>query len=187
LKITSRSSLGSVAAAISKALSSSGIRAILTGGGCATLHSGGEYQSEDLDWIVQSSPSTKELDAAMASVGFRREGDRYLHDLVEFFVEFPRGPLSIGRDLDISPVRVRIGKQTVLALSATDSCRDRLAAFYHWSDRQSLETAVAIALRKRVDLKKIREWSVGEQAIERFDEFAKELGAAKRSRRLRSR
>jgi hypothetical protein len=156
------------------------------GGGCATIHSEGAYQSEDLDWIVQSSPSQEQLDRAMASVGFKREGDRYVHLRTDFFVEFPRGPLSIGNDLNILPVMVRVGRQSVMALSATDSCRDRLAAFYHWSDRQTLDTAVAIALRNRVDLKKIREWSVRELAVERFEEFAKELNTAKRSRRRRS-
>jgi hypothetical protein len=43
------SSLADVAAAVAGALPGSEIRAVLTGGACATLYTGGEYQSSDLD------------------------------------------------------------------------------------------------------------------------------------------
>lgn len=65
MKITARSSLKKVAAVVSDALSGAGIRAVLTGGACATIYSGGAYQSEDLDLILQSSPTQKELDRVM--------------------------------------------------------------------------------------------------------------------------
>jgi hypothetical protein len=61
-------------------------------------------------------------------------------------------------------------------LSATDSCRDRLAAFYHWNDRQSLRVAVLIARRARVDMKRLRAWSAVEGAAGKFAEFGRELG-----------
>src|SRR5262249_1957966 len=173
--LTKRSTLQDVAAAVAKALRSHGIRAVLTGGACATIYSEGEYQSEDLDLIIQSGPSRQELDKAMSSIGFRRQVDHYVHPRTLFFVEFPRGPLSIGSDVRIHPVEIRVGRRTVSALSATDSCRDRLAAFYHWNDRQSLDTAVAIALRNPVDLSKIRKWSKAENALEKFEEFRREL------------
>ena len=66
-------------------------------------------------------------------------------------------------------VRGRAGQTQ--ALTATDSCRDRLAAFYHWEDRQSLEVAIQIALRKPVDLEAVRKWSHREEADEKFREF----------------
>jgi len=80
-----------------------------------------------------------------------------------------------------SPSRHR---DRVLMLSATDSCRDRLTAFYFWSDRQSLRTAVQIAKRCRVDLERIRKWSAKEGQQAGFDAFMHEL-ALKRSRRPR--
>ncbi|HEY3170433.1 MAG TPA: hypothetical protein VGK08_05460, partial [Thermoanaerobaculia bacterium] len=55
------------------------------------------------------------------------------------------------------------------------SCRDRLAAFYHWNDRQSLETAVRIALRNRVDFQLIRGWSAEEGMETKYNEFRQEL------------
>jgi hypothetical protein len=98
MKITPRSSLKQVAAAIADTLHKARIRAVLTGGACATIYSGGEYQSEDLDLILESSPTKRTLDEAMARAGFIRRGDHYEHPRTRFFVEFPRGPLSIGSD-----------------------------------------------------------------------------------------
>jgi hypothetical protein len=59
-------------------------------------------------------------------------------------------------------------------LSATDSCRDRLAAFYHWGDRQSLTVAAWIAGRNRVEMAALQRWSAAEGAADRFREFVAE-------------
>jgi hypothetical protein len=183
LSITSASNLQDVAAAIADALGEAKILAVLTGGGCATIYSGAKYQSEDLDWIIQSAPTQRELDAAMGSIGFKRKVDHYIHPKTHFFVEFPRGPLAIGRDLKITPVKIQVGSREITALSATDSCRDRLAAFYHWNDRQSLDAAVLIALSQKVNLSAIRKWSVAEKSMGRFEEFERELKTARQRKR----
>jgi len=63
-----------------------------------------------------------------------------------------------------------------LGLSATDSCRDRLAAFYHWNDRQALALAVEIARTHPVDLGLIREWSAREGKTAEFGESLRKTG-----------
>lgn len=171
MKVTARSTLAEVAAIVAAALERAGFRAVLTGGACATVYSAGAYQSFDLDFILQDGRGQAALDAAMAEVGFNRKRDRFTHARTPFYVEFPRGPLAIGDDITIRPVRLALGAGTALALSATDACRDRLAAFYHWSDRQSLDAAVAIARRHRVHMRLIREWSAREGAGDEFEEF----------------
>ena len=171
MTITAHSTLASVAAIVAGALERAGFRAVLTGGACATVYSAGAYQSFDLDFILQRGGGQRALDEAMAPLGFVREGDRYVHPRSRFYVEFPRGPLAIGDDVAIRPVRLPLGEGTALALSATDACRDRLAAFYHWSDRQSLDAAAAIARRHRVNMRLIRAWSRREGALDQFEEF----------------
>ena len=188
MRITAKSTLEQVAAVLAGVLREAGIRAVLTGGACATIYSAGGYQSEDLDLILQSSPTQRSLDEAMANAGFARNGDFYEHPRTSFFVEFPRGPLAIGTDTSIAPVEVLVEGVPVLLLSATDSCRDRLAAFYHWKDRQALGAAVAIATNHPLDLEMIRAWSRREGAAEGFQEFLRALEAAKgASRRTRPR
>ena len=157
------------------ALRSAGNDAVLTGGACAAIYSAGAVVSHDLDFIVREGGTRASVDAALATLGFRRVADRYVHPATAFFVEFPRGPLSIGDDTNIRPVPLRVADMTIAALSATDSCRDRLAAFYHWSDRQSLQAAIAIARQRRVNMVAIRRWSRHEGAMEKFEEFREAL------------
>jgi hypothetical protein len=180
VKLTRRSSLRDVAAAVGRALREGGFDAVLTGGACATIYSRGAYMSHDLDFIVRAGGSRAALDAALGVLGFKRVHDRYVHPATTFYVEFPRGPLSIGNDTNIRPVDLKIGRITITALSATDSCRDRLAAFYHWSDRQSLRSAVEIALRAPVSMTTIRRWSEREGAADKFAEFQAELTRRRR-------
>ena len=173
-------SLTRLAFVVGDALRRAGIDAALTGGACATFHSAGAYTSLDIDFVIRSSPSNAEVDRAMASVGFTREGARYVHNASTFFVEFVPGPLAVGNDAEVRPVRVTRGKATILALSPTDSCRDRLAAFYHWRDRPSLHAAVEIAARHRVSLARIKAWSLQEDARAGFEEFTERLRARRR-------
>ncbi len=186
MTLSASSGLGEVAAAVGSALERHGVVAVLTGGACASLWSGGRHQSLDLDFIVTAPVPRKRQDEAMASLGFVRAGDRYVHPLVRFWVEFPRGPLGIGSDLAVRPVGIPVGRRRVRGLSATDSCRDRLAAFYFWADRQSFEVAIWIAVENRVGLKRIREWSRREGHGAGFEEFLSALARA-RSARARGR
>lgn len=186
MRLTEKSGIGAVAAEVANVLAEAGIEAVLAGGACASIHTAGRYQSADLDFILQGDVRRAGLDAAMASAGFRRQRDRYVHPLARFYIEFPRGPLAVGGDHEIRPVETKVGRFVIHSLSPTDSCRDRLAAFLHWRDRQSLRTAVTIALRNPVDLNKVRAWCTREGFPEGYEEFVVELQKA-RKRRKRSR
>lgn len=185
MKLGKRSTLAGVAVSVGDALRRAGIRAVLTGGACASLYAAGAYQSLDADFVLVGACATEDLDRALATLGFARDRDRYVHPRVPFFVEFPRGPLGIGEDFRIRPVWKRRRKARTLALSATDSCRDRLAAFYHWNDRQALATAVAIAVHERVTLARVREWSRAEGQSKAFAVFLAELARLRKAVRRR--
>jgi hypothetical protein len=184
--LTSRSSLAEMAILVGDALRRAGVRAVLTGGACANVYAAGAHVSHDADFVLPESTEAVLLDRALGELGFRRERDHYVHPRTPFIVEFPPGPLGIGEDFGIRPVWLRRRGRRSLALSATDSCRDRLAAFYHWADRQSLAVAVQIAVRHRVAMARIREWSRSEGHEQAYDEFVREL-ARRRARRARSR
>lgn len=186
MSLSKRSSLVAVAVAVGNSLRRLGVRAVLTGGACASFHSKGAYHSGDLDFVVVGRATATQIDAAMAAVGFARKDNRYVHPRARFFVEFPRGPLAVGAEYRIRPVERRVRGGRVLMLSATDSCRDRLAAFYHWSDRQSLSVAVWIAVRSRVNLGTLRRWSAAEGAAGGFAEFEGELARVRARDRVGS-
>ena len=56
-------------------------------------------------------------------------------------------------------------------ISPTDSVKDRLAAYYHRGDQQSLKQALLIARTKKVDLDEVKRWSENEGKIEEFKTF----------------
>ena len=183
MRITSRTPLRSVAFMVGAALRRHRIRAVLTGGACATIYSEGSYTSSDVDYVLEGRVRQAELDTAMGTLGFLREGDRFVHAQSDFWVEFPRGPLAVGEDHDLRAVVLRGSAGRTLALSATDSCRDRLAAFYHWADRQGFRAAVEIAARQRVSLRAIEAWSQHEGHAEDYLEFLREVREVRRRRR----
>ena len=60
-------------------------------------------------------------------------------------------------------------------LTATDCVKDRLASYYHWSDRQGLEQALMVACDQEIDLKAVEQWSEGEGHQEKFTIFSDRL------------
>jgi hypothetical protein len=187
VRLDARATLTVVATTVGAALARHGIRAVLTGGACASLYTCGRYQSRDIDFIVSGPITQTALDRALASIEFVRRGDRYVHGRVPFYVEFPKGPLAIGGDHRITPVQRRSKSGPFLTLSATDSCRDRLAAFYHWNDRESLAVAAQIARARRIDLAAIGQWSVGEGFPGPFEEFLARVRQGRRRQERRAR
>jgi hypothetical protein len=121
---------------------------------------------------------------ALATIGFARQGKgrHFIHPDTKFYVEFPPGPLMVGdeRVEQVSERQTPVGKLRLL--SPTDCVMDRLAAFFHWNDRQALEQAVMVANTQKVDLGEIRRWSKAERNEEKFALFEKRAA----SRLLRS-
>jgi hypothetical protein len=119
--MTRRTPLRDVALLVGDALRRHAIRAVLTGRACATIYSEGSYTSSDVDFVLEGRIRQAELDSAMSTLGFRREGDRFIHRRSDFWVEFPRGPLAVGEDCDLRAVMLPGGAARTLALSATGS------------------------------------------------------------------
>ena len=186
MTVTAQSSLIDVAFEVGGALRRHGISAVLTGGACVALHTDGTYASRDLDFVLQRLTSVTQLDTALGELGFRRDGNQYRHPDIPWYVEFPPGPLAIGGDCSLHPTRLTRGDLSVVALSPTESCMDRLAAFYHWRDRQSLALAVRVARHRVVDFRRISAWSKAEGQSQSHREFLAEIQTG-RSRPTRRR
>src|SRR5262245_6195383 len=98
------------------------MRAVLTGGACASIHSSGAYRSVDLDFVLQGPADPASVRRAMAGIGFELRGNQFLHPETDYYVEYPPGPLAIGNDYSIRPHALTTGDGEILCLSATDSC-----------------------------------------------------------------
>lgn len=175
--ITRASSLREVAFAVCTVLDRVGVTAVLTGGGAATLYAPAAIQSFDLDFVLEVYSDENSPGRALEELGFRREGHDYRHRASRFQLEFPVGPLAIGDERIARWNTLRDGSGLLHVITATDSCRDRLAAFLHFQDRSALDQACAVyaAAKKQIDLKKIRAWSQREGQPGAFDEFARRV------------
>lgn len=163
--------LGELAALVCSHLKAHDIEVVLTGGACVTLYGNGSYVSYDLDFIERVSAGRRKLKAVLAQIGFS-ERDRYFrHPETGFFLEFPSGPLAVGSE---PPGELRVltfSTGEVVALSPTDCVKDRLAAFFHWSDLECFEQALLVAKTAEVDLAEIERWAIQEGQEDKFARF----------------
>jgi hypothetical protein len=174
-------SLEDLALFVSDHLTRNGIDAVLSGGACVSIYSRNKYISSDLDFVLISFEKKGDLRKVMQAAGFYLESGIFKHEGTPFFVEFLPPPASVGEEpvKEISIISKR--GLSLRLLSPTDCIKDRLAAFYHWNDRQSLEQALLVGRAKPFDLEEIRRWSVKEKMAEKFDIFCAQLKLKKRS------
>ena len=172
--ITKKSSIEEVATLVCTALSKQGIDCFLSGGAVVSIYTDNEYESLDLDFV--SFDDRKKIEKVMLTLGFRKEQSRHFtHPNTDIFVEFPGAALLIGDQpiKEFSKVKNKYG--TLKLLTPTDSVLDRLAAFYHWDDRQGLDQAIMICKKQKVNLSKVKSWSMAENMSEKYDLFLQEL------------
>lgn len=167
--------IGELAAYIAEHLRSKGIETVLVGGACISIYSANEYSSFDLDFIITGSSTRKTVRAALAEINFKEENRYFTNPETPFFVEFPSGPLAIGDEPPSEISSLRFSTGILRLLSPTDSVKDRLAAFYHWKDQQSLEQAILIVKNHEIDIEEVRRWSVKEGFAEVFEKYVSRL------------
>lgn len=112
-------------------------------------------------------------------IGFTAQGRVFIHSDTRFSVEFPPGPIGIGNEEPINPEgKVDVDGVTITLLSPTQSIMDRLAAFFHWNDRQSLDQAVWIAQSQQhaVSIEKITTWATREGQLDKLRVFLNRVG-----------
>lgn len=119
--------IGELAAYIAEHLHSNGIETVLVGGACISIYSANEYSSFDLDFVITGLSTRQRVRTALAEINFKEENRYFIHPQIQFFIEFPSGPLAIG---DEPPSEIRsLGFSTgnLRLLSPTDCVKDILS------------------------------------------------------------
>lgn len=162
---------GELAAWVATHLRSHGIDVVLSGGAVVEIYSRGRYVSLDMDFIEQSLYTRKRIRAALAGIGWTERNRYFVHPETDRFLEFPAGPLSVGDEPVAEISQLEFSTGSLRLLSPTDCVKDRLAAFYHWKDQQSLEQAVLVARTSPVDIDEVERWSRKEKALPGFKAY----------------
>jgi len=178
MRITRDTPAAEIAARVSQALEAADIKATLSGGAAVSIYTTNEYESKDLDFVTSERRET--LLAAVAPLGFVLAGDRrhFSHPDTDIFLEFPAAPLQFGHRVlqhdDLPRFETTWGPLRVI--TPTLCVMDRLAAFWHWQDRQSWDQAVLVAGHHRVDYETLTAFATEEGAdpgdIERLRSLA---------------
>lgn len=163
--------LEKLAAIVSEKLKEHGIDSVLVGGGCVSIYCKNRYQSYDLDYVTHED--MKAVEQALIELDFIKKGKYFSHDNCDYFIEFVSPPVSIGDEAIHNFEYHKTPLGTIKMLTPTDSVKDRLAGFYYWDDRQSLEQALIIysAMPNKIDIKEIKKWSDKEGYLHKYDFF----------------
>lgn len=172
--------LADMALAVCDYLLKNGIQVVLSGGACVSIYTANKYLSYDLDLVLLSSEKQNETKAAVTALGFIEEGRYFRHPDSPFFLDFLPPPLSVGEEPVKKIAEIRKGGRVLKLLSPTDCVKDRLAAYFHWNDRQALEQAILVFRDQHVELAEVRRWSIAEGMARKFSIFKGLLPQKKR-------
>ena len=171
MKSIAKMSMEELAAYVCDKLNENGIETVLSGGCCVQIYSQGKYTSDDIDLIDRFNGGHTLIKKVMFDMGFREHNRYFVHEDTKWFIEFPRGPLGVG-DAPVNDIATREEETGILKLlTPTDCIKDRLAAYYHWDDPQSLEQAVWVAEQNEFDIASIEAWSQKENEMDKFNIF----------------
>jgi hypothetical protein len=175
MKSVGKMTQGELGAFIQSQLRDKEIEVILSGGAAVAIYSNNKYVSKDLDLVNIYGVNRRRIRATMTAIGFYEEGRYFRHPQSQFFVEFPPGPLAIGEEPVKQIIEKKLSTGVLKVISPTDCVKDRLAAYYHWSDQQSLAQAILVAQRNKINLDEIRRWSLAEGKRDEFERIKGKL------------
>ncbi len=119
---------------------------IVVGGAAEAYWAGDLYRPTDLDLCPRP---TRADEAALAALGFHREGRHWVHDNLLYGVEFPGSGEDIQRTVDVS-----VGGAHAVVISVEDLYLDRLrqSTMTESTRHRHFQDAVAIIVARRTAL-----------------------------------
>ncbi len=175
-----RSSIRELAIYVGDVLTRNGIDAVLSGGACVAIYTRNKFMSYDLDFVLRSYEPRARVKEVLSSLGFFEEGRHFRHKDTKYLIDLVSPPLSVGEEPVKKIARIKSGNRVLCLLSPTDCVKDRLAAYYHWGDRQSLSQAIGVAKDNRISLSEIQRWSTNEGMADKFRIFLQAYRSGKR-------
>jgi len=133
--------LAEIGAVVCRRLSDAGVEAVVVGGSSVTIHVPAVYTSNDIDLALISGFNRNKAAKALKELGFRESGRDFVHPdspyAIDLVAEIPY--------VDQRPIRdfctVTTPAGPVRTYYLEDAIADRIAAWVHWSDSQSLKVA----------------------------------------------
>ena len=93
------------AAYVASTLQAEGIEVVLSGGTCVSFYTDDRFVSVDIDLINTDFAKRNLIRKIMNQAGFHEKNRYFVHPDSEFYVEFPAGPLTVGKNASNKPRR----------------------------------------------------------------------------------
>jgi hypothetical protein len=150
-------SLTEIAALVSEHLRTRGFEVVVVGGSAVTIHAPQVYTSHDIDLAVTSGARRRALQKALEEIDFQASGRGFAHPDTPYTVDFVAETPSIDQHVITDFIEVRTPLGSVRTYRLEDALADRIAAFVHWNDRESLNVAerVVAAVPERLTLERL--------------------------------
>ena len=160
-----RATLTEVAARASAHLERAGIPVAVVGGSAVTIHAPEVYASNDIDFAAIRGTTRRDFAAAVAPLGFGASGRDFVHPESRFTLDLVADtPFIDQRPITrFAKVSTRFGQVRVYRFE--DAIADRVAAFLHWGDSQSLDVAESAVRARAGEIA----WQPIESALKRLD------------------
>ena len=147
-----------LAAIVAEHLHQHEIEAVLVGGLAVEIYSENLYLTKDIDMVNTNYKKPEDVHQAMAELGFYKQGRVYVNETTDITIEFPPGPLSVGDELIKHTVVVQVANGSIPILDIKDVVKDRMAAYFHWQDNQSLIQAMALLIKHKIEPNEFEEF-----------------------------
>jgi hypothetical protein len=165
----SNTSIVDLAAILAEHLKSHGIEVVLVGGLAVEIYTANLYLTKDIDMVNVNYQKPSRLYDVMAELGFYRRGRIYIHDTTDISVEFPTGPLAVAGHRITRTTIANTPKGAIPILYVEDVVKDRIAAYIHWRDKQSLIQAVSILLQHNLLLNEFKFFCLEEGDLSHYE------------------
>lgn len=165
------------AAFVYETLKKNNIDAVLVGGACVSIYSENRYLSMDADFATYEE--LKVIEKVLSEYGFKKTGRCFSNPKCPYVIDFVNPPITVGHEAVRKFHIIHTSAGELQLLSPTDCVKDRLAAFFHWNDKQALEQAVLVAQAHAIDEEKIKFWAELEGFSEKLNLFFKRLSRFK--------
>ncbi|TQV74507.1 hypothetical protein FKG94_15935 [Exilibacterium tricleocarpae] len=157
-----------LAAEIVSHLADHGIEVVVVGGLAVEIYSQNCYLTKDIDMVDVSYAKPKTLHAAMAKLGFHKKGRVFENTTTPITVEFPSAPLTTGDELITETTVIAHEFGNIPIVHARDIVKDRLSAFFHWNDNQSLVQALAVMQGHDIPALDIQAFCIKEAGVNKY-------------------
>ncbi len=133
--------LSELAATVASHLKRHGIEVVVVGGSAITAHVPDVYTSMDIDFAVTTGLDRRKIAKALRELSFHEQGRVYASRATVYVLDFVADIPHIDQHAITDYVDMRTAAGAFRVYRLEDAIADRVAAFIHWSDSESLDVA----------------------------------------------